>query len=113
MKNIPFEKLTKSELITLINRCDHSGRIRDQAAQIYFESRNNKNDAESEAISKAIEDNLNAQNELIPEFNACKDIDKKVKIGAKLGKLADDYKKLVKQWQKTTEKGNALFSECY
>ena len=111
MANLPLSKLTKTELITLINRYDYSGRMRDMARTICYESRADKNRVESEAISKAIEDNLNEQGKIIPEFNSCTEINRKMKLGAKLRCLVKDFNRLNQKWEKSYKKGNSIFTE--
>lgn len=113
MKEIPLEKLTKDELIALINRHDWNGRIKRDANLVYYEARDDKNKKESDDISKAIDKNLAEQGELIPEFNNCKDIDQKVGMGNRLVQLGDNLKKLNSQWEKSYKKGNAIFSNIY
>ncbi|MDH3326889.1 MAG: hypothetical protein OEM38_09260 [Gammaproteobacteria bacterium] len=111
MNQIPLEKLTKDELITLINT--HSYIRTPDATRVYYESRAKKNQKESEKVRTEIDEVLEAQKITSMEFNLCRDLNEKMKLAKKLSSMESKWLDLNKKWEILYKKGNAIFAECY
>jgi len=111
MSKIPLEKLTKDELITLINT--HSFIRKPDATRIYYESRSKKNQAEQEKVSAEIDKVLSAQIIAAKEYNECRHLTEKMRLASKLSRLKAEWNTLNTKWEKLYKQSQTIFKDCY